>query len=725
VKKKSKFFFILFFSLAASFALNAQKTTPSVLKEEILERIADEVSGSICFEHVRYLSTLHRIWGSKDYHQAAEYVADKSREYGLSEGTIEKYSIKTGRENFWMQSTGGYVPWDLKRGHLRLVKPFPMLIVDSENAPSSVAVDSRYTDTTAQVIFVGSGDSEDDYKGKEVKGKIVLAEGGRHERVHELAVHQYGALGTIQFFNLQGNYLESEGIYWGRIFPWNKERTKPSTFGFNLSASKGFFLKDLLEKGEEVVVSAKIEAEVIQDGFFELATAVIPGFIFPEEEFIFYSHLDHPKPGAHDNASGDAVLLEIARTLSSLIQKKIIPPPARTIRFMWIPHMSGLNMYFFNHPEKIGKIKGGCNIDCVGVNQAKFPSKFHVALPPHSLSTFLIDITNNLVDYLNQKITKAINEGSTKDLLFSPEGSRNLFFVTVMPYQGASDEYTANTRSLNIPSIYFYDSPLPPRHNQINFLEYIDPTNLNRISYLGAIISYAFARAGEEMAPHLLNEIEYRSKNRLEQELLKAKNLIEKSNLQNIHQNFTRGRNLLKWGIKREKEIDRSLKEIISKGKPLNFLYSEHEKLQKESFGAFLKQLERYYELKCQILTVQPLKEFPRAQTSSWEDIIPFLNPEIKGSPGYFSNYFEDRLGEDYLKNYKGVRLSFRYGNVGYYETLNYIDGQNSAADIYEAIQAELWSEDYGQLHFLSFEEISNYLRLLKDAQAIDFKKGK
>jgi hypothetical protein len=79
-------------------------------------------------------------------------------------------------------------------------------------------------------------------------------------------------------------------------------------------------------------------------------------------------------------------------------------------------------------------------------------------------------------------------------------------------------------------------------------------------------------------------------------------------------------------------------------------------------------------------------------------------------------------LGEDYLKKYKGVRLSFRYGNVGYYETLNFINGQNTIADIYRAVQAELWSEDYPAFHSLTLEETTSYLQMLSDAQVIDLK---
>ena len=73
--------------------LSRESATPPLLDEKILEKIADEVSGSVCFEHIRYLSTLHRIWGSKGHHQAAQYLIDKCVEYGLEKAKIEQYPL--------------------------------------------------------------------------------------------------------------------------------------------------------------------------------------------------------------------------------------------------------------------------------------------------------------------------------------------------------------------------------------------------------------------------------------------------------------------------------------------------------------------------------------------------------------------------------------------------------------------------------------------------------
>jgi N-glycosylase/DNA lyase len=427
--------------------------------------------------------------------------------------------------------------------------------------------------------------------------------------------------------------------------------------------------------------------------------------------------LDQPQPGAHDNASGDAVLLEIARTLARLIDNQIIPAPKRSIRFMWIPHMSGLNMYFSAHPEKIGKVKGGCNVDCVGVNPAKFPTKFYVALPPHSLYSPLADIAVNLISRFNQGFDQAVIDGDDEKLLFSPEGSRNLFSATLVPYQGGSDEYTANTRSLNIPSLYFFEEPLPPRHNQINFLDYLDPTNLGRVAYLGALVSYAFASVGPETAVALVREVGFRAQCRIKQELAKVKSRLEKSGREDLQRNLAQGDNLLDWGLKREKRAAGSLKEMTPIEKSLKRLMTLYEQSLDQAVSSAKRELRTVFDLRCADLGVKPgsLSDPPSAEGAG----IPVLNPLIKGSPGYFSNYFEDILGDDFLNKYPGVRSSFRYGNVGYYETLNHIDGHNTIADIFNAVQAELWSEGYAAYHFLTFQETVQYLRMLKDAQVI------
>jgi hypothetical protein len=505
----------------------------------------------------------------------------------------------------------------------------------------------------------------------------------------------------------------------GLIINPYQDADRESTFGFNLSRTKGLVLQNLIEKGKKVVVRAIVNAEIIPDGIYEIPTAIIPGTDYPDEEFIFYAHLDHPKPGSHDNASGSAAILEIARTLSSLIQNNIIPPPKRSIRFMWVPHMRGFHMYFYHHPEKIGKIIGGCNLDCIGADPAKFPLKFYVSLPPPSLPSILTDITNNCVETLN----KMIDDG--KNYLFSPEGSRNLFSATIRPYRGASDEELISTWPVSIPSIYFYDSPLPPRHSQINFLEYMDRTNLRRISYLGAIIAYAFTTAGDEMIPSLLNEIQFRGEQRIAHEMAKAKALLWRSRADNIHMNFQETQKLLQWGFQRERDFADSVKSFTNNKKQSDYLISDYKDFLKQRENSVMKQLHHYYKNVCKKIGIKPRSSFPQKPQFSWEGKIPVRSPEMKAFPGCFRNwqYFRDVIGKDFLDRYEGLHSAFYRRNNALQESFNFIDGQRTLGEIYNMVKAGVWSAGYSNLpyYLISPEVFWSYFRLLTDAKIISY----
>jgi aminopeptidase YwaD len=700
-------------------SLLPQNHAISVINESILKSIQYEVSGSICFEHLRYLSTLNRELGSKDYHEAARYITEKCREYGLQEAVIDAYPLHQPDRKFWKYLVGEYGRlWDLKKGWLRLVKPFPMLIADSEYAPGVVADGSHSTHATAELVFIDRGDLEEDYAGKDVKGKLVLADHARWE----LAVHKFGALGIVHFTNWPQYPEEDEAIHNMGLWPW--PNPEEQIFGFNVSRKQGLFLKALLDKGEKVVVEGFIQAEVIKDGAYELATAVIPGAEVPDEEFIFFAHLDHGKPGAHDNGSGCVVMLEMARTLSMLIQRNILPAPRRTIRFMWVPHMAGLNYYFLHHPEKIGRVKAGCNLDCVGANPVKYPLDFYVALPPHSLPSFLMDIALNLVSDLNDMMTKAIYYGPQEDLLFQPEGSRNMFRANLVPFRGASDEELVTPWPLKIPAIYFYDWDMPPRHSQINFLEYIDPTSLKRIAYLGATISYAFASSGEKNAPRLLDEARYRATQRLGKEVLKAKLLIEESPIESIHQHYLKGRSLILWGVSRESGILASIDDLITNNPELRSRAEEQRRILTEESRSLQDQLEASYQRRCRVLKVEPQADIPSLLPGHFQRTIPVFNPEMKGFPGCFENYsyFTEILGEDFLSRGNGLQAAFRTRSKGLLESFNFIDGKRSLAEIYDAVQSEIWSSEYLREDSFSPELMDAYFRLLKDARVIQFR---
>jgi hypothetical protein len=104
-------------------------------------------------------------------------------------------------------------------------------------------------------------------------------------------------------------------------------------------------LQARLKDKETIRLHATVEAGQ-HPGFYEVVTAVIPGSDpqLKEQEIAFSCHLDHQRPGANDNASGCATILEVARTLGKLIGDGRLARPARTIRFIWPPEVEGTHV---------------------------------------------------------------------------------------------------------------------------------------------------------------------------------------------------------------------------------------------------------------------------------------------------------------------------------------------------------------------------------------------
>ena len=107
---------------------------------------------------------------------------------------------------------------------------------------------------------------------------------------------------------------------------WWAGEVQPFGWGFVLSPRQGRALRASLAAGKPVRVQASIRSR-FYPGTFEVVEAFIPGTP-GANEILLVSHLCHPRPGANDNASGAAALLETAATLARLIGQGDAPGAA-------------------------------------------------------------------------------------------------------------------------------------------------------------------------------------------------------------------------------------------------------------------------------------------------------------------------------------------------------------------------------------------------------------
>ncbi|MGB7233092.1 MAG: hypothetical protein WBD19_15585, partial [Candidatus Acidiferrum sp.] len=222
----------------------ARAQKPPLLPEQDVAELANELSGETAKRNLEVIATFHRQRGSRGYHAAAELVAERAREYGLSDVQILQFPAD-GKIFYGTQRSRP--AWDAEVGELEITEvrrivpcgsPKSRFIADCAEGPTILhesysaepvvlAEDSESADVVTTIVDVGEGTKESDYEGKEVKGKVVLASASPGA-VQDLAVGKDGAVGIISYAQNQKNawWGEDENlIRWGHLETFTANKT--------------------------------------------------------------------------------------------------------------------------------------------------------------------------------------------------------------------------------------------------------------------------------------------------------------------------------------------------------------------------------------------------------------------------------------------------------------------------------------------------------------------
>ncbi len=478
----------------------AAQTLPFLTDKEITA-LASEISGESAKRTVEGLSRQHRMRGSRGYHAAAEQVVAELKRAGLADAHIE--SLPADGKIFY-GTQRSRPPWNAEFAELWEVNANGERVTrlaSWDAAPITLAQDSWSGDVTAELIDVGAGTSEADYANKDVKGKLVLAS-AQPGPVAALAVQKFGAAGIVSYAQNQKTawWGENENlIRWGHL-----ETFAPfKTFAFMVSLKTARALQQRLAGGDRVRMHAVVRAGQ-EAGAYEIATATIPG---GSEEIVFSCHLDHPRPGANDNASGCATILEVARTLSKLIAEKRLEPPRRTIRFVFPPEIEGTLALLNGKPEIAARIKTAIHLDMVG-GGPETKAIFHVTRGPASQPSFIYDIAQSVGELVNEQSARFASTGTARWPLAAPDGGKEALLAMMSPLSLGSDHQVYSDRSFGIPAIYLNDWPDRYIHTNFDVAANIDSTKLQRAGFIAAACGYTLARITREDSAMLLKLIE-------------------------------------------------------------------------------------------------------------------------------------------------------------------------------------------------------------------------
>ena len=476
---------------------------------QLLEQIWQACSGEAAWQTVADLSRYHRIQASPGHRQAAHLVQRQLGQAGLS---AEILSYPADEQTiFWAYPS--FQEWSCTEATLRLVAPPDKAetLADFQGCPVSLIQRSASFEGEAGVVLVEDGENDEDYRDLDVAGQAVLTRGDLR-RVWELAVQQRGAAGIL-FDGMrpvapvrpEGDLADARqytSFWWG---PGDAH-----CFGFVLTPRQGQALRRLLKKGDAPVrVRAKVVSR-LYDGALEVVSGTIPGET--EAEILVVAHLCHPQPSANDNASGAAAALEAARTLQALIAAGHLPPPRRTIRFLWLPEFTGTQAYLAGREAELDRLVAGLNLDMVGEDQNQTGSSWLIECPPASAASFAPDLLARLRDEL-----PAVKGAADISPSHTGQGGYPLYRCAEVPFSGGSDHAVLSDPSVGVPTPMLIQWPDRFYHTSADTPDRTDPNSLRRTGALAAAYAYWLAAAGDADTAWLGQEMTARFKTRLVQ----------------------------------------------------------------------------------------------------------------------------------------------------------------------------------------------------------------
>ncbi|MEA3052308.1 MAG: aminopeptidase YwaD [Sphingomonadales bacterium] len=479
---------------------------PPLLEPGEASAIASEISGASARRTVHALSLDHRMRGSDGYRAAAELIRDRLRDYGLD--GVEIISLPADGKIFY-GTQRSRPAWNASFAELWERRQEGQGWSDGEriaswaDQPITLAQDSLSGRAEAELVDVGAGTSAADYAGRDVRGKLVLTSSQPGEVAH-LAVTERGAAGIVSWAQNQRSawWGEDESlIRWGHLDTW-----EDPTFAFMVSPARAHSWQARLAKGETVRLRAEVRAGRTP-GAYLIPTALIPGRD-RSKEILFSCHLDHPSPGANDNASGCSGILEIARTLHRLIAEGRLPQPKRTLRFIWPCEIECTISLLNARPEFARRTLATIHLDMIGGNTDITKGALSVEGSPPSSPSFVSDVGFAIARWVDAQASRYADRGESAFPLLDPEGTKNPLRARIGGFSEGSDHQIWAEGSWRVPILYIADWPDIYIHTNKDLPGNLDSTKMKRAMFIAAASAWYLANLDQSGVPALWSSIQ-------------------------------------------------------------------------------------------------------------------------------------------------------------------------------------------------------------------------
>jgi len=709
-------------------ALLAQGPAPqsplrTPLPQPVLTLLANEVSGQMAFNNEVRLAGAPWV---RDLSEFSGTMYETQRIYDL----VRSYGIETTRIERSPSERKVDYPVD---GQLWVTEPDNRLVARIGADAALVAGGSSTADFAAELAYLPPASNEEQLKailsaaGDKYRGKVVLMWNHARDPLAKL-LDAAGIQGVISF-GAQDRYFDPNQV----LYSSGSYKYPTLKAGMTVSWRQwSEFLEDV-QRGQKIVVRMKTRIESVQDKF-EAVYSWIPGTEPDAKGIIFTAHLfeGYTKRGANDDMSGCAVQLEILRALHTLISSGQLPPPRRTIYFLWPQEISGTYDFIKRHPGFAEKLSANLNMDMVGEALRRNNGLMTMSECPDHLPCYVDGLAKSVMNYVWR----------TNDIVYLPDaprgrpggqnfpkpmveknGSDDAFRFFIHKATGGSDHICFNNPSVGVPGVEFFTWPDQWYHADADTPDKSDPTQMKRIAFVGAATAWAGANTTDEVAAGLAAVVSDFGYARVaERDVPRALGLVEQADGAGLDGAALRAALVVEFAVDREIGALRTIDEI-STGSDAARRAVENKVQQWELYRAGLKQqmagFARLRQSQLAPVAGKPAavvgRGFPpppgsggpavalRAKAGS-PTVVPALSSAVKGLE--FSLQAWPKYSA-YMKEHPDALKTLGLTPQQATSILNYVNGRLSIQKIRDTVVGESGRD-------VSIEAVRGYLELLK-----------
>jgi hypothetical protein len=662
------------------------------LPEGVMSEIIGESSGENAWNMIMETGGYDKNRPASEYESVfyeTKYFFERLKEYNLPGSELVRFP--------------GGETWDGVEGELWEVSPVRQKLASYRDMAAMLLQGSTSADVTAELVWVGYGRRKDDFTGKDLKGKIVVTEGSASS-VHQIACLDSGAVGVISMSSPRPLFDPIQ-IPFGGI-RGDQARNLQAKFAFQIPPREGEFLKKRLLAGEKIMVHAKVVTETRK---YELQDLVcnIPGTDPSAGEVILSAHIHegYVKQGGNDDISGCAAIMEVARTLNTLIKQGRIPQPKRTIRFIWAPEFSGTIPWVKANKELMKKTLCNINMDMVGEWLTKNKSYMCLIRTSYGNPHYVNDVVENYYRFVGEGNQEQIQNRSNfvpvTRRIVAPTGADEPFYYSIQTHYGASDHEVFNDWGVQVPGIMMIAWPDQWYHTSGDHVDKSDPTQLKRVVVIGAASAYTIAAADDDMAIRIAGEIMSNATRRLGHQTVRGLEELNRATKENFSDAYTMAKAYVETAVLNEKNTLETVTQLAVDKKRVGDYVAATKKSVDQIAKTELEVLERHMKAAAVRLKSEPVSLQLTDLEKKASKMIPKPTEKVtmNGYGGYREFLPQPQAGA-------GRREFPRYDR-GEMQLL--INGKNSVLDIKRMLDVQ--SERRADL-----QEILNYVETLKSA---------